>query len=200
MPPPSAPTPKATYHHGDLRTALLEAAVVALREGGIAGLSLRDCARRVGVSHAAPYRHFASKDLLLAAIAGQGFAWLAAAGRAAMAGQRDPQARLDAYGQAYVRFAVAHPEHFRVMFTAQIADCTEADQEVADAAFGLLRDAVAAVQAASPDAAIPDADTAAVAYWSRPHGLAMLLLDGRVPPEAWDTPQKLAALVHAALG
>ncbi len=183
------------YHHGDLRAALLDAAVHVLAEQGVSGLSLRECARRAGVSHAAPYRHFPSKEALLAAIASQGFAWLYEVGVAAMAPIADPVARLDAYGLSYVQFALAHPQHFRLMFTSE---CTlvapTAQEQSADRAYVLLRDAAAAVSAPGVDP-----DVAAVAYWSRPHGLAMLLLDARIPAVRMASPEALEELIRATV-
>lgn len=195
-PPDSPPETKTDrYHHGDLRTALLDAAVIVLAEHGVSGLSLRECARRAGVSHAAPYRHFASKEALLAAIATQGFAWLYDAGVAAMAPFTDPVARLDAYGLSYVRFALAHPQHFRLMFTSEfsLAPPTAQDQKD-DRAYVLLRDAAVAVSAPGTDP-----DMAAVAYWSRPHGLAMLLLDERIPAARVASPAALTELIRATV-
>ena len=183
------------YHHGDLRAALLEAAAAALAEHGVSGLSLRDCARRAGVSHAAPYRHFASKEELLGAIAGQGFLWLHQAGLDAMAPLSDAEARLDAYGHAYVRFALAHPQHFRLMFTSECAFAAPtAEDQQQDGAYALLREAASAV--AGPGV---DPDVAAVSYWSRPHGLALLLLDGRIPAARVATEAVLHALIDATL-
>lgn len=184
------------YHHGDLRAALLDAAVILLAEHGVSGLTLRDCARRAGVSHAAPYRHFASKEALLAAIATQGFGWLHQAGLAAMTPHVDPVARLDAYGHAYVRFALAHPHHFRLMFTSECHDSGPTPQEQSqDNAYVLLREAATAVSPAGSDR-----DLAAVAYWSRPHGLALLLLDQRIPAARIASDAALTALIQATLG
>ena len=183
------------YHHGDLRASLLEAAVEVLGERGVAGLSLRECARRVGVSHAAPYRHFGNKDALLVAIAGQGFAWLAEAGRKAMDGRSDPQERLDAYGVAYVRFAMEHPQHHRLMFASELdASAASAEDLVAsEDAFELLRATAAELVGKQEDATL-----AAFAFWSLVHGLSMLILDGRVPPEHLGGPEQIETLTRAA--
>jgi AcrR family transcriptional regulator len=199
-PVPAGDTSKRSYHHGDLRAALLDAAIEVIGERGLHGLSLRECARRADVSHAAPYRHFADKNALLLAIARLGFERLAAAGVAAMAGVDDPRDRLDAYGVAYVRFAVDNPVLFRVMFTAEIAapggvddgqlvDKHEAGDEAG--AFDLLVESAAAL--------IGDGDDprgAALAAWSLPHGLAMLVLDGRIPPEEASTPAQVERLMR----
>lgn len=185
--------PKGRYHHGDLRAALLEAAVVEIHEKGVQGLSLRACARRVGVSHAAPYRHFADKDALLGALAGQGFTWLVEAGRGAMEGLTDPRDRVEAYGVAYVRFAVDHPHHHRLMFAAERpSSIAERDAAAGDAAFELLR--VNAAEVVGPGA---DAMVAALAFWSLAHGLSMLVLDGRVPAEEMAARGGLGELARA---
>jgi AcrR family transcriptional regulator len=162
---------KKSYHHGDLREVLMNAAVELIDEQGLHQFSLRECARLAGVSHAAPYRHFEDKDALLREIARQGFEWLEAAGRSAIAGVEDARDRLDAYGIAYVRFAVEHPAHHRVMFTSHVATPNTVDP----GAFKLLVETATAV--AGPDAP----EEAALAAWSLSHGMSMLLLDGRVP-------------------
>lgn len=191
--------PRDQYHHGDLRTALLEAAVEAIAERGLQGLSLRECARRLGVSHAAPYRHFPDKEHLLAAIAGQGFRWLTAAGEAAMEGIDDPDARLRAYGVAYVRFAVDHPEHLRVMFAAEIdhAAVDPDDQAAGDAAFELLRKTSAELLGDPP--AGEELPTA-LSFWSMSHGFSMLLIDGRIPPEHVADDAAIEALAEEVFG
>ena len=186
--------PKDGYHHGNLREVLLRAAIELIAERGAHGLSLRECARRAGVSHAAPYRHFADKDALLFAIAELGFEKLYAAGVAAMEGVEDPLERLDAYGIAYVRFALENPVLLRVMFTLQFEVPDDAE-DVGAPAFDLLQQAAAEV--VGPDV---DSYTAAFAAWSLPHGLSMLVLDGRVPPELVEDPdgiEKLARSVYA---
>ena len=181
---------RKAYRLGDLRAALLQAAVAEIADKGLHGLSLRECARRAGVSHAAPYRHFADKDALLLAIAREGFSMLTAAGKAAMEGLDDPPARLDAYGIAYVRFAVEHPSHFRVMFTSELDEPDPETRAAGDGAFLLLVDSAAAVVGRQT------AELAGVAYWTVPHGLAMLMLDGRMPPEHTATPDAAAALAE----
>lgn len=182
---------KQGYHHGDLASALIEAAVELIAERGLHQLSLRECARRAGVSHAAPYRHFEDKNALLVAIARQGFEWLAAAGVEAMKGLDDPRDRLDAYGIAYVRFAVEYPVHHRVMFTTELGPIPD-DEGTGATAFDLLVQAATAV--AGPET---DPRRAAVSAWSLPHGLAMLILDGRIPAELVGTPDDAEALARS---
>lgn len=186
------------YHHGDLRKALLEASVELIAEKGVAGLSLREAARRVGVSHAAPYRHFPDKNSVLVAIALQGYDWLAEAGEEAMAGYTDAQQRLDSYGVAYVLFARRHPVHFRVMFTESMELPEGVLPDNQHRSFGLLVDAASAAVGVGHDPLLT-----AVSAWSWPHGLAMLILDGRVPSEQVATDEqveKLAWRVAAQLG
>lgn len=110
-----------TYHHGDLRRALLDAADVVLEEQGMQGFTLRACARQAGVSHAAPAHHFKDIQGVLRAVAERGFARLVAAIRTELAAARgDLEAEMRATARAYVGFAEAHPEHFRIMFRADL--------------------------------------------------------------------------------
>jgi AcrR family transcriptional regulator len=183
---------KKSYHHGDLRASLLAAATELIAEHGMAGLSLRECARRAGVSHADPYRHFADKQALLLAIARDGFTMLETVGKQAMAGIDDPRARLDAYGVAYVRFAVEHPVVFRLMFTSELEH--EGAEPVDGGAFDLLVATAATV--VGPDA---DSRLAAAASWALPHGLAMLILDRRIPGDVVADPDQAAALAATIL-
>ncbi len=174
--------PKRAYHHGDLRVALIAAAVQILEKDGEAALTLREVARRVGVSQAAPYHHFADKEAILAAVGEDGFNHLAVAmedGRAAAG--RGTRAILRAMGVAYVRFAVRHPSHFRVMFSGilqkrGVKECGPL-HAAAQRSFGMLLEAVVAAQKAG---AIVEGNPAKLALfsWSMVHGLAMLHLNG----------------------
>lgn len=155
----------STYHHGDLPPALLKAAGKILEKEGLAGLSLRELARRAGVSHNAPYRHFADRDALLAALATEGFALL---GKhlAAHAGQES--------AAAYVRFALDNPQRFRLMFGGQIAyDRYPELRAQANAAYAGLEKQFSQYGS--------EAGIAAAAAWSLVHGLSNLLLDGHFP-------------------
>lgn len=180
LPVPRAPRiPKHGYHHGDLRRALLDAALRILVEEGPHALTLREVARRVGVTQAAPYHHFADKDAILAAVAEEGFTKL----HESMIGARDaagakPTARLRAMGAGYVRFAVQHPAHFRVMFEKMV-DMTEhaSLHACADQSFAVLLDAVTEGQKAG-QVRKGSAAELALLLWSTMHGLATLWLSG----------------------
>jgi AcrR family transcriptional regulator len=167
------------YHHGDLRRALLDAAEALMAEGTDAP-SLRAVARRAGVSHAAPYKHFADRHALRAGVAERGFQALRADMETAAAAGDAP---MRAIGRAYVAFALAHPARYRLMFGPEFAQgrgTPELDR-AARAAF----DALVATQGRG-DAPAGDRTTA-VASWSLVHGLATLLIDGRVAvPEGTD--------------
>jgi AcrR family transcriptional regulator len=168
------PPRKSAYHHGDLRAALIRSAAALVNDRGLAGVTLREVARRAGVSHAAPYHHFSSKASLLAALAAEGFANLdAALARAEARVGADPRARLEAIGVAYVRFALAKPEMFRAMLRASAKDVGSGGP------FGRLLRGVRDCLAASPS---PARDPLPVALfgWSTVHGLAALWLDGPI--------------------
>ncbi|WP_174298306.1 TetR/AcrR family transcriptional regulator [Sphingomonas bacterium] len=165
------------YHHGTLRQALLDDAAVLLDEGGPDALSLRALARRASVSPRAPYRHFADREALLAALAIQGFAAFAAAlaaGDAAAA----PGRELEAQAIAYVRFALAAPGRFRLMFGPRRGAADDGLIAAKQAAFGVLQARVDLL--AGPG---DDSRAEAVGHWALAHGLAVLFLDGRVRDE-----------------
>ncbi|WP_319459008.1 TetR/AcrR family transcriptional regulator [Micromonospora sp. RTP1Z1] len=171
------------YHHGDLRRALLAAAVEAIGESGPAALSLRDLARRAGVSHAAPAHHFGDKAGLLTALAVEGFDLLAEA-------LRRPGDDLLEIGVAYVRFAADHRAHFEVMFAPGLYRADDPEVAAARARAGAaLRGGVAALPAGST----PDRD--ALAAWSIVHGFATLWLAGALPPDAGRDPEATARTV-----
>lgn len=169
---------RTSYHHGDLRDALLKAAVELVEELGPEGFTLREAARKVGVTHTAPYRHFADRDALLVAVAEEGFQGLHAAAMARLTGLTDPRQRLQALGISYVEYAVAHPSHFRVMHSGVADACTDpAFTRVKGATFGLLLEIVGACETAGliPAGAVPQY---ALSAWSTVHGLADLLMSG----------------------
>jgi len=150
-------------------------------------LSLREAARRAGVSHNAPYRHFADRDALLAALAAEGFAQLGQALEAG--GAQGPRAR----GEAYVRYALEHPQRFRLMFSGLLR--LDADPALRQAAAGTY---AGLVRAFEPLAGAHGAPVAAAAAWSLVHGLAQLLLDGHFAPAQAE--RDLVAFVREVLG
>jgi AcrR family transcriptional regulator len=168
------------YHHGDLRRALVDAALELVKEQGPSGITLREAARRAGVTHAAPYRHFADKEALLAAVAEEGFLRLKETVEAAMV-VVEPRMRVEAIGVAYVRFARENPSQFRVMFGSQVGDkrrypnLVHADQSV----FDLLTQGIAAAQATG-DLAPGDPARLGMVAWSMLHGVAALAVDGQM--------------------
>ncbi len=165
------------YHHGDLRTALIEAGVRTLEGVDAEAISLRELARQVGVSPTAVYRHFPDKRALLAALADEGLRRLGAAQAAALDAAGGGSEGFAATGGAYVRFALAEPALFRLAFTH--GDTAENPLVGQDQASRLLRANTIALAGGDP----VRARTLALQAWSVAHGLAMLMLDGRVPPE-----------------
>lgn len=175
---------KSSYHHGDLRQTLLDAAESLLEEGGIDALSLRDAARRAGVSHSAPYRHFPAKIDLLYALVERGFRALDDEMRRAGTVSEDPVKQLEEAGFAYVRLAVRHPWRTQLMFGGVVpmqAEVPPELQEVASSSFqGLVR-IITAGQAAGRFIE-QDPMQLTLAMWSQVHGTAMLILGGQYGP------------------
>jgi len=179
----SADGPLRAYHHGALRAALVAEAVRCLAEGNPAALSLRELARRLGVSPAAPYRHFADKDAPLAAVAQEGFERLSAELDAAAAQQPDdPVRQMADTGWAYVHFALRQPQYFQVMFGRAVTPQTTYPElvEAGRSAFSILRRVIEGGQRAGR-VARGDPRDLAVAAWSQVHGLATLLLERQLP-------------------
>jgi AcrR family transcriptional regulator len=192
-----------SYHHGDLRNALIQAGLAILAEEGVHALTLRAVAGRAGVSQAAPYRHFTHKEALLAAIAEQGFEMLAAAvGAAAERYPSDPAAQLAEAGWAYVQFALAHPAHLRVMFGGQISTPTAHPglRSAGATAFNCLVEIVEAGQRAG---VIVDGAPGQLALtaWALVHGLAVLSIEHQIPESSGRaaSPEQLTRMCAALL-
>lgn len=165
------------YHHGDLRSALIEAGLKALETADPNEISLRQLARDAGVSATAVYRHFPDKRALLGALARTGVAMLFAEQKAASDAAGGGAKGFAATGRAYVRFALAHPGLFRLIFThAEIAGSPELE---GNAAGRLLRDNARALSDGDDD----EARRIMVRSWAVAHGLAMLILDGHLPAD-----------------
>jgi len=169
------------YHHGDLRRALVDAALRLVRREGPRALTLRAAARLAGVSQAAPYRHFADKQALLAAVAEEGFRAMTGAMRRAMSEAGEPLSKFRALGLSYVEFARGHPAHFQVMFGPELADRTAYPSlaEAAAEAFNLLVAAIADCQKAGL-AREGNPEELGVTAWSAVHGLSALIVNGQL--------------------
>jgi AcrR family transcriptional regulator len=168
------PKPAGSYHHGDLRRALLAAALELVAEKGPKGFTMSEAAKRAGVSSAAPYRHFADRDALLAEVAEQGFVALGQALDRIAARGRDPLELLVRLGRGYVRWAVANPDHYKVMFddaygVEDFSDVRPAGRHT----FLVLLNAIETGQLAG---LLRAQDPRAVAgpLWSAIHGIALL--------------------------
>jgi AcrR family transcriptional regulator len=170
-------TSESNYHHGALREALIAAGLRALEGQAGADLSLRELAREVGVSPAAVYRHFPNKDALLAALGREGLEMLGAAQRAAYDAAGRGAGGFIETGRAYVRFALAHPALFRVTFAH--CDPAQLPADKTDPASRLLHDATVALTGAEG----PGAERLALQAWALGHGVAMLMLDKRLPAD-----------------
>ncbi len=166
------------YHHGDLKQALVDAGITLLEESGPQALSLRAIAARVGVSHAAPQRHFDGVRGLKTAIATEGFRRHAAFMRSGLPSGADRAARRDAAMHGYVRFASLHPHLFTLMFSTRDADFSDPDLQQAGAeSYGVLADIAEGLEPLYDNA--PDARRRAeTLLWSIVHGYSQLLLTG----------------------
>ena len=183
-------TPAEPYHHGNLRAALLEAAGKMLEASGPEALSLRGVARKLGVSHNAPYRHFATRDDLLAALAAEGFRSLGEATLKARSATVPGDNAVNWMGLAYIGFALKNPARYRLMFGGAKGN-TEELSTTAKNSFMRLRNAVA-------QSGVPSADLAAVRAWAQVHGIAHLLLDKQINAALMGghTPLEFAALLR----
>lgn len=199
---------KDRYHHGDLRNALVAAALKLVAKHGVEAFSLREAARAVGVSPAAAYRHFEDRSALLKAVAHEGLARLAlrmeeavAAAPGAPGSAARAAAELSAIGAAYVDFAVAHPSHFRVMF----GPWCDLGEELAPELLPKGRDPLH-VLADTLDAMVRTGAIGAAARqgaevpaWSAVHGVASLLVEGGLPFGAEERARAYAAVQRMIL-
>lgn len=172
---------KKPYHHGDLRAALIEEGLRLIADRAIESFSLREVARNTGVSATSVYRHFPDKEALMTALAHEGLAQLGAAQRAAAEQAGAGLEGFAATGRAYVRFALANPALFRLIFASPALAGAEPDfSDEANPMTFLRRNAAAAGNAPLDDPATALRVTRA---WSLVHGLAMLMLDGQIPAD-----------------
>jgi AcrR family transcriptional regulator len=178
--PAATKTRRDSYHHGDLKRALTSAALSLVAERGPKGFTLTEAARRAGVSAAAPYRHFADKAHLLATVAEQGFLDLHAALTTGADAASEPPEKLIEIGRAYVRWALGHPDQYRVMFGADTDKTQYSSLAVAAGqAFGDLLHAIAGCQAAGLLRGQQPREVAGP-LWSLVHGVASLAIEGEL--------------------
>src|SRR6266436_7034876 len=183
------------YHHGHLREVLLQAAIQLIAEVVPAGFTLREVARRAGVSHNAPYRHFPDREDLLAAMAAQGFRELDEAMLEAVRHHRSSVGRLKSAGLAYVEVALRRPEHFTVMFDAAVSKHKTPDSaEAAEQAFKTL---VSLVKTCQDEGRLPSGDLRqfTLLAWSMVHGVAKLATAKRLPYQSREEILKFAKFV-----
>ncbi len=175
--------PAKTYHHPDLRNTLLEAAVALIGEVGPRAFTLREVARRAGVSHNAPYRHFDSRDDLLTAVALEGFERLTERMQKTLAPGKTPIERLELCGCGYVDFAMGWPNHLQVMFDLSPAPHTHGQSQshdhVGENAFLVLLNCIKAAQVGG-DLPAGDPMPLALTAWSLVHGIAKLAIGGNL--------------------
>ena len=187
------------YHHGNLREALIRAAVDLIAQKGPAGFSFADAARAAGVSSAAPYRHYRDRDALIADVALRGFEKFEAALTAAWDGGRpDPLAAFERIGRAYLNFARSEPAYYAAMFEAGLPpDASLELRQAGQRAFDVLRNAAETLCALIPGAARPPAMMVALHVWATTHGIASLF--GRGDPARRPLPMTPEELLEAAL-
>jgi AcrR family transcriptional regulator len=177
--------PAKPYHHGDLRRALLDEALRTIQTQGVEHLTLRTVGARLGVSRSALYRHFADKQSLLATVGKEGFGKLRQALADAWEGNGHGRCGFDAMHRAYLKFAVAYPSHYRVMFGGFIESAAKDDHFMAEArgAFQVLVNALVEQQNAG-DIRRDDPVLMARFVWALVHGTALLFIDGQLPEPA----------------
>jgi AcrR family transcriptional regulator len=181
-----------SYHHGDLREALIKAGRAILEKDGVGALTLRACARKAGVSHAAPQHHFASISDLLAEIAATGFEDFVKALDKGSARSSLPVEKLKAMGQSYVAFAREKPAVYQLMFGVATPLSSERLQSARTAAWEQLINAVSAAAGAE------DKEAKAMQVWSTVHGFAMLVIGQQLPSKV-SIPQALKRVVDGLL-
>jgi AcrR family transcriptional regulator len=190
---------KRSYHHGNLTEALIEAALELIREFGPAGFSFAEVTRAVGVSPAAPYRHFRDRDALMAEVARRGFDKFAARlSKAWNGGQPDPTTALKSVGKAYLSFARAEPAYYAAMFEARLpGDMSRDLSHASDRAFLVLREACEALIAEMPKERRPPALMMSLHIWAMSHGIASLF--GRGDEARRKVPMKPEDLLEAGV-
>ncbi len=185
---------KTIASRDDVRAGILQASLALMNEGGLGSLSMREVARRAGVSHQAPYHYFQDREAILAELAGEGFDQLYDYMVSALGQAKNKAHKVQLLGEAYVRFALNNPEVFKLMFRCEMCDLARypGAKAKADRAFDTLAKTMGAGGSAA-DKANPDL-APVIACWSMAHGLATLLLEGKIGSQLGETrDQKEAA-------
>lgn len=173
---------KQAYHHGDLRSALLLAALEVISDIGPQGLTIREVARRAGVSHAAPYRHFEDKDEMILAIVEQGFALMQSTVQKEQSqAEDDPVNQFAATGLGYINFALQHPAYYRVMFSGDLLSTT-GHVSLQHTSAEALQDMVSQIEQCQTLGIVREGDAVmqALTIWSTIHGYVSLVNDNRI--------------------
>lgn len=183
----------------DVRAGILNASLQLMNEGGLGALSMREVARRAGVSHQAPYHYFQDREAILAELAGEGFDQLYDYMISAVGLARDRTAKSRAMGEAYIRFALNHPELFRLMFRNEMCDLSRYPEAKAKAekCFNVPVE-ILGVSGTLDDKANPDL-VPVIASWSIAHGLATLLLEGKLRDSFGETTDQKEAAANRVL-
>lgn len=190
---------KRGYHHGNLAEALIEAALELIRQFGPAGFSFAEVTRAVGVSPAAPYRHFRDRDALMAEVARRGFDKFAALlSKAWNNGRPDSTTALKNVGKAYLSFARAEPAYYAAMFEARLpSDMSQELRKASDQAFSVLREASETLILEMPENRRPPALMMSLHVWAMSHGIASLF--GRGDDARRKVPMKPEDLLEAGI-
>jgi AcrR family transcriptional regulator len=189
---------RTSYHHGDLRNALLETALTHIREQGVTGLSVREISKELGVSPAAAYRHFADKKSLLEALAEQGYLELARRTEQKLKRAKvEPLEQLVSVGETYVFFALDQPEYMKLMFEGTKPDPTTPLYSATKQVAGVLSAIIATAKKQGKLAKVTNQQALGV-FWSNVHGLSLLLIEERLQWLATDTKQ-IKAMVRLSV-
>lgn len=183
----------------DVRRTVLDASLALVAEEGLAALSMREVARRAGVSHQAPYHYFKDREAILAALAEEGYAKLSSRLKKAAKSAKTPTARLEATGRTYINFALSHPALFKIMHQSELVQL-ERHSEATTIAQGVFDMLVGIVEAAAgPKKSALDRNELAVAAWCLVHGASMLLLENRLQRKFPNARNKTAAATDSIL-
>jgi len=176
---------KKTYRHGNLREAILNASLRMIEKTGLCSLSIREIAKKAGVTHQAPYRHFKDRETLIVTLAEEGFEKLATSIANAVNSTNDPLEKLKLLSGSYMQWAQAHPAHFRMMFSKDVAK-SESSKKLQEAQEKLLILTLQIVETAQKEDLIPPGDARFYArqIWAANHGVTSLFIDEQLKPIA----------------